>query len=128
MIILGQLMMYCDFSASRRLLIYLFWVLWFIISVENGSIKSVFWSFSFWFSTYLIIILGVGHNAKSACHCLYACDSRCSLVFRRNTSGGLLTMFAAALEINANHFQMTYYLLIYLSIVYFIYKKLNPQL
>jgi hypothetical protein len=25
--------------------------------------------------------------------------------------GGLVTLFAAALEINANHFQMTYYLL-----------------
>jgi hypothetical protein len=31
-------------------------------------------------------------------------------------------MFAAALEINANHFQMTYYLLIFLLILSFIYK------
>jgi hypothetical protein len=27
--------------------------------------------------------------------------------------GGLITLFATALEINANHFQMTYYLLIF---------------
>jgi hypothetical protein len=38
-------------------------------------------------------------------------------------------MFAAALEINANHFQMTYYLLIYLSCLFILFtKKLNPLL
>jgi hypothetical protein len=31
--------------------------------------------------------------------------------------GGLITLFATALEINANHFQMTYYLLIFLLLL-----------
>jgi hypothetical protein len=37
--------------------------------------------------------------------------------------GGLITLFATALEINANHFQMTYYLLIFLLLLsgYYIY-------
>ncbi|MDP5028204.1 MAG: YfhO family protein, partial [Flavobacterium sp.] len=40
------------------------------------------------------------------------------LVFQRKyIIGGLLTMVAAALEINANHFQMTYYLLLLLAII-----------
>jgi predicted MFS family arabinose efflux permease len=44
------------------------------------------------------------------------------LVLGENMFSGLLTMFATALEINANHFQMTYYLLILLilSVILFI--------
>jgi hypothetical protein len=45
------------------------------------------------------------------------------LVLEKYVLGGLLTMFATALEINANHFQMTYYLLIFLlilSVIFFI--------
>jgi Ni,Fe-hydrogenase I cytochrome b subunit len=38
-------------------------------------------------------------------------------------------MFATALEINANHFQMTYYLLIFLLILsgYFIYCNIKDK-
>jgi hypothetical protein len=52
------------------------------------------------------------------------------LVFRRKyVAGGLLTMLAAALEINANHFQMTYYLLFLLLaiVVYYIYKAIKAK-
>jgi uncharacterized membrane protein len=43
--------------------------------------------------------------------------------------GGLITLFATALEINANHFQMTYYLLILLLILscYFISIELKSK-
>jgi hypothetical protein len=41
-----------------------FWVLWFVTSVGR-SFKGLFWSVSLWFSTYLIIYLRVGHNAKA---------------------------------------------------------------
>lgn len=43
--------------------------------------------------------------------------------------GGLLTLFATALEINANHFQMTYYLLIFLLLLvgYFTYQFLKEK-
>jgi hypothetical protein len=47
------------------------------------------------------------------------------LVFRkRYIHGGILTMLAVALEINANHFQMTYYLLLFLMVfsIYFLYR------
>jgi hypothetical protein len=50
----------------------------------------------------LIIIIGVGHNSKAHA-CLYATrDCRIYISFRRKyVLGGLLTMFATALEINA---------------------------
>ncbi|MCM5663528.1 YfhO family protein [Galbibacter mesophilus] len=85
---------------------------------------------AFGFSTYLIIILGVGHNAKAhAIGYFPFVLAGIILAFRRNyISGFLLTAFAMALEINANHFQMTYYLLLLvlvLGIVYLIdaYKQ-----
>jgi len=52
------------------------------------------------------------------------------LVFQRKyILGGLLTMFAVALEVNANHFQMTYYLLLLLMILsgYFIYEGIKSK-
>ena len=85
---------------------------------------------AFGFSTYLIIILGVGHNAKAhAIAYMPMVLAGILLCFRNKYIGGfLLLSFAMALEIGANHFQMTYYLLllvIVLGLVYLIdaYRK-----
>jgi hypothetical protein len=85
---------------------------------------------AFGFSTYLIIILGVGHNAKA--HAIAYMPLVLSGILRtfqgKYIQGFLLTAVAMALELVANHFQMTYYLLLLvvcLGIAYFIdaYKK-----
>jgi hypothetical protein len=85
---------------------------------------------AFGFSTYLIIILGVGHNSKAhAIAYMPLVLSGIILTFRKKyIAGFLVTTIAMALEIGANHFQMTYYLLllvIVLGIAYLIdaYKK-----
>jgi hypothetical protein len=85
---------------------------------------------AFGFSTYLIIILGVGHNSKAhAIAYMPLVLSGILLTFQRKyIYGFLITTIALGLEIVANHFQMTYYLLllvIILGIVYLIdaYKK-----
>ncbi|HSM63133.1 MAG TPA: hypothetical protein VK833_04270, partial [Gillisia sp.] len=69
---------------------------------------------AFGFSTYLIIILGVGHNAKAhAIAYMPMVLAGIILCFRNKyIPGFLLLAFAMALEIGANHFQMTYYLLL----------------
>jgi len=90
---------------------------------------------AFGFSTYLIIILGVGHNSKAhAIAYMPLVLSGIVLTFRKKyLIGFFLTVVAMALEICANHFQMTYYLMllvIVLGIVYLIdaYKrKLLPH-
>ena len=96
-----------------------------LLVLKTDPLKAFFGALAFGFSTYLIIILGVGHNAKAhAIGYMPLVISGFILVFRKKyILGGLLTMFATALEINANHFQMTYYLLIFLLILsaYFIY-------
>ncbi len=68
----------------------------------------------FGFSTYLIIILGVGHNAKAhAIAYMPLVISGVILTFKgKYLQGFLLTAVAMALELVANHFQMTYYLLL----------------
>jgi uncharacterized membrane protein YfhO len=87
--------------------------------LKIDPLKAFFGAVAFGFSTYLIIILGVGHNAKAhAIAYMPMVLAGVLLVFqRRYVVGGILTMIAAALEIQANHFQMTYYLLLLLLIV-----------
>ncbi|GAB5399289.1 MAG: YfhO family protein [Aureisphaera sp.] len=69
---------------------------------------------AFGFSTYLVIILGVGHNAKAhAIAYMPLVLSGIILTFRgKYLWGFLLTTVAMGLELVANHFQMTYYLLL----------------
>ncbi|MFC7357010.1 YfhO family protein [Jejudonia soesokkakensis] len=90
---------------------------------------------AFGFSTYLIIILGVGHNAKAhAIAYMPLVLSGILLTFRgKYLWGFLLTTVAMALELVANHFQMTYYLLflvICIGIAYLVdafRKKMLPH-
>ncbi len=94
-------------------------------------LKAFFGALAFGLSTYMIIILGVGHNAKAhAIAYMPMVVAGVILVFRKKYwLGGLLTMIAAALEINANHFQMTYYLLFLLLFIgiYFVVKFIKNK-
>ena len=74
---------------------------------------SALGALAFGFSTYLIIILGVGHNAKAhAIAYMPFVLSGIILVFqKRYFLGFILTTLASGLEIVTNHPQMTYYLL-----------------
>jgi hypothetical protein len=106
-----------------------FYVLMLVLKAD--PLKAFFGALAFGFSTYLIIILGVGHNAKAhAIAYMPMVVAGFVMVFQRKyILGGLLTMFAVALEVNANHFQMTYYLLILLLILsgYFIYEGIKSK-
>ncbi|GAA0871072.1 YfhO family protein [Gangjinia marincola] len=80
---------------------------------------------AFGFSTYLIIILGVGHNAKAhAIAYMPLVLAGIILTFKQSYLWGfLLLALAMGLELNANHPQMTYYLalmVVILGIAYFI--------
>lgn len=102
-----------------------------LLVLKTDPFKAFLGALAFGFSTYMIVILGVGHNAKAhAIAYMPLVVAGVLLVFRRKyIAGGLLTMIAAALEINANHFQMTYYLLFLLLaiVVYYIYKAVKEK-
>ena len=102
-----------------------------LLVLRVDPLKAFIGALAFGFSTYMIIILGVGHNAKAhAIAYMPLVLAGVLLVFQRKyVLGGILTMIAAALEINANHFQMTYYLLILILIiaVFYIYKFIKNK-
>ena len=106
-----------------------FYGLMLVLKVD--PLKAFFFVFVFCLSTYLFIILGVGHNAKAhAIAYMPMVIAGFILVFQKKyILGGLVTLFASALEINANHFQMTYYLLIFLLILsaYYSYQFLKDK-
>ena len=101
-----------------------------LLSLKVDFKLAALGAIAFGFSTYLIIILGVGHNSKAhAIAYMPLVLAGIVLVFRKKyILGFLLTVVASGLEIVANHPQMTYYLLfliIVLGITYLIdaYKK-----
>jgi hypothetical protein len=102
-----------------------------LLVLKTDPLKAFIGALAFGFSTYLIIILGVGHNAKAhAIAYMPLVVAGTILIFRKKfVVGGLITMLAVALEINANHFQMTYYLLILLLVItiYFTYKFIKEK-
>ncbi len=86
---------------------------------------AIIGALAFGFSTYLIIIFGAGHNAKAhALGYLPMLLGGIILVFRKKYLWGfVLAAVAMALEVGANHYQMTYYfmlLVLILGVVYLI--------
>lgn len=106
-----------------------FYILLSVLKID--PLKAFFGALAFGFSTYLIIILGVGHNAKAhAIAYMPLVLAGVLLVYQKKyIVGGLLTLFAAALEIQANHFQMTYYLLLLLLVVsvFYVYQFIKDK-
>ncbi|WP_299217636.1 YfhO family protein [uncultured Dokdonia sp.] len=91
---------------------------------------AVIGALAFGLSTYLIIIIGVGHNSKAHAIAYFPLVlSGIILTFqKRYVWGFILTAVAMGLEVQANHYQMTYYLglaVLILGIAYLVdaYKR-----
>ena len=95
------------------LFLYLMGFYILLLSFRIDFRMAVLGALAFGFSTYLIIIIGVGHNAKAhAIAYMPLVLSGILLTFqKRYRLGFVLTTISVALELVANHFQMTYYLL-----------------
>lgn len=102
-----------------------------LMSLRIKPLQAFFGALAFGFSTYLIIILGVGHNAKA--HAIaYIPMVLAGIIFifnKRYLIGGIVTMLAAGLEIQANHFQMTYYFLFLFAFVigFYVYEIIKEK-
>ncbi|WP_027136492.1 YfhO family protein [Gaetbulibacter saemankumensis] len=94
-----------------------FYILMLVLKVDFKL--AALGALAFGFSTYLIIIIGVGHNSKAhAIAYMPLVLSGILLTFQRKyIAGFLLTAIAMGLEIVANHFQMTYYLMFLVFII-----------
>ncbi|WP_188374452.1 YfhO family protein [Winogradskyella haliclonae] len=94
-----------------------------LLSLKIDFKLAALGALAFGFSTYMIIILGVGHNSKAhAIAYMPLVLSGIILTFRKKYIWGfLLTIVALGLEIVANHYQMTYYLLLLVLVLGFTY-------
>ena len=101
------------------LFLYLLSFYFLIISLNINFRYALFGSIAFGFSTYLIIILGVGHNTKAlALGYLPLIVAGFLMVLKGNyLKGFLISTLFLGLQVHANHYQMTYYTLIMLSVV-----------
>ncbi len=90
-----------------------------LITLKVNWKTAIIGALGFGFSTYLIIILGVGHNAKAhAIGYMPIVLAGLILMFdKRYTLGFITATLAISLEIAASHPQMTYYLLFFGSIL-----------
>ena len=107
------------------------YILFLVMRVK--PLIAFFGALAFGFSTYLIIILGVGHNAKAhAIAYMPLVIAGVLLCLRHKYILGFITLaLGMALEIAANHFQMTYYLTllcIVIGVVYLIEAIKNKTL
>lgn len=84
---------------------------------------AILGSVAFAFSTYLLIILQVGHNTKALSIAYIPLVVAGLVLLRQNKllPGFLVSLLAISLQIRANHYQMTYYMLILLGIYFIVY-------
>lgn len=115
---LDRLIRFLPRPADYLFLYFLsFFVLMMSLKVEWRL--AILGSLAFGFSTYLIIIFGAGHNAKAhAIGYMPLVAAGVLWVFqKRYLLGFVITSLAVALEIKANHPQMSYYMMFALLIL-----------
>jgi len=109
-----------------------FYILMLVLKIDWKL--AVLGSLAFGFSTYYIIIIGVGHLAKVRAIAYFPLViAGILLVFERKKYlwGFVLTTWAVALEINTKHYQMTYYLMfavLFLGLLYLIDAYQNKKI
>ena len=84
---------------------------------------AIMGALSFGFSTYLLIILQVGHNTKAEAigYFPFVLAGLLLLLQNKRLMGWLLSTLGLGMQIRANHYQMTYYLLFLLFIFGLVY-------
>jgi len=122
----GNLIRYVDDILQLGLphpasIVFLYFIGFFVLLLVLGVDPwlSIAGAFAFAFSSYFFIILEAGHNSKAhAIGYMAPVIAGVILTFRKKyIVGGILTSLFMALEINAGHPQITYYLFMILLIL-----------
>ncbi|MCH1432481.1 MAG: YfhO family protein [Flavobacteriaceae bacterium] len=108
---------------AHILFLYLLGVYLVLLILKKPWPVALFGSLAFGFSTYLLIILQVGHNTKALAVSFFpfVFGGVILLLQKRWFWGVLLSSLALGMQIRANHYQMTYYLLMLLGLLVFAY-------
>ena len=101
------------------LFVYLVSFFLLLLSMKVKSEYAFFGAIAFAFSTYLIIILGVGHNTKALAigYAPLALAGLFKILDKKYLSGFIIGSIGLGLQINANHYQMTYYFLMLVGLI-----------
>jgi len=113
------------------LFLYFIGFYFLMLSLKIEYRLAVLGALSFGFSTYLIIIIGAGHNAKA--HAIsympFVLGSIIYVVRKKYIIGFILTTIFLGLQLTANHFQMTYYLMFIVIVmaIWFVVKCIKEN-
>ena len=113
------------------LFLYFIGFYFLMLSLKIEYRLAVLGALSFGFSTYLIIIIGAGHNAKA--HAIsympFVLGSIIYVVRKKYIIGFILTAIFLGLQLTANHFQMTYYLMFIVIVmaIWFVFKCIKEN-
>ena len=101
------------------LFVYLVSFFLLLLSMKVKSEYAFFGAIAFAFSTYLIIILGVGHNTKALAigYAPLVLAGLFKILDKEYLSGFIIGSIGLGLQINANHYQMTYYFLMLVGLI-----------
>ena len=108
---------------AHILFLYLFGAYLLLIIIKMPWPVALFGSIAFGFSTYLLIIIQVGHNTKALAISFFSfVIAGIILLFQKRWFLGVtITCLALGMQIRANHYQMTYYLLMLMGIFVLFY-------
>ena len=108
---------------AHTLFLYLLTMYILLMVIKIPWKKAILGSIAFAFSTYLLIILQVGHNTKALAISYIPLVVAGLVLLRQNKilPGFLVSLLAISLQIRANHYQMTYYMLLLLGVYFIVY-------
>ena len=110
-------------KPAEILFLYLLSAYLFLLIIKMPIPIAVFGAFAYGLSTYLLIILQVGHNTKAqALAYMPLVIGGMYMIFHdKRCRGFVLTVFALSMQIRANHYQMTYYMLLLMLVIGIVY-------
>ena len=106
-------------APAGTVFLYLLGFYFLLVTLSIDYRLAIVGAIAFAFSSYFFIIIEAGHNTKAhAIGYLSPIVASVLMVFRgRMLLGAGLTSLFTALMVNANHFQITYYLIILLFVI-----------
>ena len=110
-------------QPAEILFLYLLSAYLFLLIIKMPIPIAVFGAFAYGLSTYLLIILQVGHNTKAQAmaYMPLVIGGMYMILHDHRFRGFVLTVFALSMQIRANHYQMTYYMLLLMLVIGIVY-------
>ena len=110
-------------QPAEILFLYLLSAYIFLLIINMPIPIAVFGAFAYGLSTYLLIILQVGHNTKAQAlaYMPLVIGGMFLILNNQRLRGFILTVLALSMQIRANHYQMTYYMLLLMLVIGIVY-------